>query len=138
MDEVLRGLPFAYAYIDDLLVASSSPEEHLSHLKQLFERLDKYGIVINPAKCTFGVPSLEFLGHQVDSTGVRPLSHKVQAIQDFAPPTTLTQLRRFLGLVNFYRRFIPKCANILQPLTDLLAGKPKVNYTARRCTSCFS
>lgn len=125
IDEVLRGLPFVYAYLDDLLIASSSAEEHLQHLRQLFQRLDDYGLVINPTKCQFGTSSLEFLGHLVDSTGISPLTEKVQAIQDFPPPQSLTKLRKFLGLANFYRRFIPNCGTIMQPLTDLLSSKVK-------------
>ena len=77
IDQALRGLPFVYAYIDDLLIASSSSEEHLSHLEQLFKRLDEYGIVINPKKCVFGVPELDFLGHHVDCQGITPLPDKV-------------------------------------------------------------
>ncbi|PIK49798.1 gag-pol polyprotein [Apostichopus japonicus] len=127
IDEVLRGLPFVYAYLDDLLVASSSAEEHYQHLNQLFQRLDSYGININPSKCELGVSSLEFLGHHVDSQGIRPLPEKVQAVQDFPAPENLTQLRAFLGLANFYRRFVPHCATLMQPLTDLLSSKVKKN-----------
>ena len=123
IDEVLRGLDFVYAYIDDLLIASSSETEHLAHLEALFNRLSKYGIVINPSKCIFGTTSIEFLGHQISSHGISPLVQKVQAIQDFPAPSSLRKLREFLGLVNFYRRFIPHCAALVQPLTDLLSPK---------------
>ena len=127
IDEALRDLPFVYAYIDDLLVSSSSMEEHEHHLRQLFNRLSQYGIVINPAKCVFGVSSLTFLGHVVDEDGLRPLPDRVEAILNLSPPTSLRKLRELLGLINFYRRFIPRCADILQPLTDLLAGRKKKN-----------
>ena len=123
IDEVLRGLDFAYAYIDDVLIASSSEAEHLAHLDILFNRLSEYGIVINPSKCIFGAASLEFLGHQNSVHGISPLPQKVQAIQDFPAPSSLRKLREFLGLVNFYRRFIPHCASLVQPLTDLLSPK---------------
>ena len=125
IDEVTRGLPFVYAYIDDLLIASETPEEHTQHLQLLFARLSKYGVVINPAKCEFGASSLTFLGHIVDENGIRPLPEKVQVINDFPVPDSLRKLREFLGLVNFYRRFIPDCATTTQPLTDLLACKQK-------------
>lgn len=101
MDHVLRGFDFCYVYIDDLLVASSSPEEHKQHLRQIFERLRHYGIIINPQKCVFGASSVEFLGHFVDSNGIHPLPAKVQAIVDFPRPTSCRQLRTFLGLINF-------------------------------------
>ena len=92
IDQVLRGLPFVFAYIDDLLVASSSREEHYSHLKELFQRLDEFGLVVNPDKCTFGVESVEFLGHHVSAKGVSPLPEKVNAIVDFPVPTSIRQL----------------------------------------------
>nr|VZI19460.1 unnamed protein product [Spirometra erinaceieuropaei] len=83
IDRVLRGLPFVYAYIDDLLVASRNAEEHKVHLALVFDRLDQFGVAINPSKCVLGVPSLDFLGHHVDAQGLRPLSSKVEAIRDF-------------------------------------------------------
>ena len=125
MDEVTRGLPFVFTYIDDLLIASETPEEHEHHLRTLFTRLSEYGVIINPKKCIFGVSSMDFLGHHVDEHGIRPLSDKVKIIRDFPRPTSVRQLRRFLGLVNFYRRFIPKAADILTPLTDALRDQPK-------------
>ncbi|BHF75397.1 hypothetical protein SprV_0501849400 [Sparganum proliferum] len=122
IDRVLRGLPFVYAYIDDLLVASRNAEEHKEHLALVFDRLDQFGVVINPSKCVLGVPSLDFLGHHVDAQGLRPLSSKVEAIRDFLPPTSKRQLQHFLGMVNFYRRFLPNCADLMLPLTNLLSG----------------
>nr|VZI45142.1 unnamed protein product [Spirometra erinaceieuropaei] len=125
VDRVLRGLPYVYAYIDDLLVASSTTEEHMEHLATVFDRLQQFGVVLNPSKCVFGVPSLEFLGHLVDSHGIRPLPSKVAAIRDFPPPTSKRQLQRFLGMVNFYRRFLPNCADTILPLTNLLSGSKR-------------
>ncbi|BHF60779.1 hypothetical protein SprV_0100374500 [Sparganum proliferum] len=125
VDRVFRGLPFVYAYIDDLLVASSTAEEHMEHLATVFDRLQQFGVVLNPSKCVFGVPSLEFLGHLVDSYGIRPLPSKVAAIRDFPPPTSKRQLQRFLGMVNFYRRFLPNFADTILPLTSLLSGSKR-------------
>ncbi|PIK63042.1 hypothetical protein BSL78_00049 [Apostichopus japonicus] len=92
-------------------------------MDELFARLADYGVVINPTKCQFGVPELEFLGHKLSSKGISPLPEKVQAIAEFPKPNSLRKLREYLGLINFYRRFIPRCSSILHPLTDLLAGK---------------
>nr|VZI45204.1 unnamed protein product [Spirometra erinaceieuropaei] len=100
VDRVLRGLPFVYAYIDDLLVASSTAEEHMEHLATVFDRLQQFSLVLNPSKCVLGVSSLEFLGHLVDSHGIRPLPSKVAAIRDFPPPTSKRQLQRFLVLLG--------------------------------------
>ena len=70
IDNILRGLHFCYAYIDDLLVASSTPEEHLQHLRLVFKCLCDYGIIINPQKCHFVKSSLDFLGHHINSSGI--------------------------------------------------------------------
>ena len=125
IDQVLRGLSYTYAYIDDILIASTTKEEHLTHLREVCARLDANGIVINPNKCVLGADSLEFLGHRVDRHGIRPLEEKVDAVRQFPQPTSLKKLRQFLGLVNFYHRFIPGCARILQPLNAMLTGPSK-------------
>ncbi|BHF76553.1 hypothetical protein SprV_0501965100 [Sparganum proliferum] len=125
IDEVLRGLSFTYVYIDDILVANSSAEEHASHLRQVFDRFQQHGLQLNVDKCIFGVCSLDFLGHHVDQYGITPLLERVQSILSFPVPKTLTQSRRFIGLLNYYRRFIPHCAATLAPLTDLLKSKAK-------------
>ncbi|GFV15031.1 hypothetical protein TNCV_3979511 [Trichonephila clavipes] len=122
IDEVTRGLKGVYAFIDDILIASQNVQEYTTYLRALFERLEYYGLMIKPSKCTLGVDSLKFLGFQVSSEGISPLPDRVDAIQKFARPNTLTQLRRFLGMYHFYRRFIPKAAHILAPLIKFLEG----------------
>ncbi len=122
IDHILQGLDFVYVYIDDVLVASHNQEQHLNHLKEVFTRFQQFGIIINPQKCLLSVPELQFLGHQVNSG---PLPEKVKAIRDFPPPTNQRQLRAFLGLVNFYHRFLPKCAEVLRPLNRQLTSKGK-------------
>ena len=117
---LICGLPFVYAYLDDLLVASSTEEKHEARLRLLFERPAKYGIVIDPSECKFWVPSLTFLSQVVDKHGICPLEEHVITIQAFPAPTSLCKLREFLGLVNFYRRFIPNCTDVSQPLTDIM------------------
>lgn len=134
VDEITRGLDFVYAYIDDFLIASVDEEEHYRHLSVLFERLNKYGVVVNPAKCVFGVEEIIFLRYSVSAHGIRPLPERVAAIEGFPKPSTIKELRRFLGMINFYRRFIPAAARILSPLSDLLKGSKKdsapVKWTA--------
>ncbi len=89
--------------------------------KQGLQRLEDNGILINPSKCVFGVPSLNFLGYHVDSSDIRPMESKVAVIRDFPQPTNQRQLREFLGMVNFYRRFIARGASLLHTLNLLLA-----------------
>lgn len=141
MNKILHDLEFCYVYIDDLLIASLSREEHLQHLQMILERLSANGILINVPKSLFGVPSLDFLGHHVDSTGIRPRQEKVQVIRDFPQPTTQRKLREFIGLINFYRRFIPNCATILHPLNSLLKHTKRPSDTLEwtdNTTAAFS
>lgn len=100
MDSVLRGMSFLFVYLDDILVASVSAEEHLVHLRQLFERLNEHGLIVNPAKCQFGLSAIEFLGHHVSPQGAVPLPAKVEAIAVFPCPRTVKPLQEFLGMVN--------------------------------------
>ena len=125
IDDTTRGLSNVYPYIDDILVASSTVEEHVDHLRQLFQRLQQHGLTVNGAKSELGKVSLNFLGHQISQEGILPLPQKVSEILNFPAPTTQAALRRFNGLINYYRRFIPHCASQLAPLTDLLRGAPK-------------
>ncbi|MES9975560.1 MAG: reverse transcriptase domain-containing protein, partial [Candidatus Thiodiazotropha sp.] len=125
IDRVCRGLEGVYAYLDDILIASSSREEHEQHLRALFTRLEAYGVTVNPEKCQFGQTKITFLGHELTALGITPISGKIEAIINYPAPVSFRQLRRFAGLVNFYRRFIPNCADVMQPLTDILRGSPK-------------
>jgi cleavage and polyadenylation specificity factor subunit 1 len=106
-DRVLAGLPFAYCYLDDLRIASPDLDSHRLHLRLVFQRLRQFGLVINREKCVFGVKEFEFLGHLVSAEGAKPLSSYVEAVEKRPPPTTVKELQVFLGLVNFYRRFLP-------------------------------
>ena len=127
MDVVLQGLPFIFCYLDDILVASSTADQHMQDLRQVFERLRLNGLSINPAKCCWAAPSVKYLGHLVDAQGIRPLPKHVETIRQFQPPNSRESLSRFLGLLNFYRPFLPNLAEVVRPLTELLS--PKVTFT---------
>ena len=137
MDQVTQGLDFVFVYIDDVLIASSSVEEHTDHLTILFQRFEQYGVAINPKKCIFGVSSIQFLGHHITANGIRPMEEKVETIKNFPEPDSLKKVRRFLGMFNFYRRFIPSCASIVQPLTDLLKCDPKKFHLSNQAKEAF-
>ena len=123
MDSVLRDLPFLYVYLDDILVASVSKSEHLSHLRTLFEHLSEHGLIVNPAKCQFRLSAVDFLGHRVTKEGAVPLPAKVEAVKGFPQPVTIKTLQEFLGMVHFYHRFVPQTAQLMQPLFEALKGK---------------
>jgi hypothetical protein len=124
-DDILWGLDFCFAYLDDILVFSQSLEKHEEHLRTLFNQLQRYGIVIKPAKCVFRAAEVTFLGYKVSAKGCQPLDERVTDLKDCQPPKTASQLRRFLGIVNFYRRFLPHAAATQAPLHDVLSG-PRV------------
>ena len=137
IDQVLRELPFSFAYLDDILMASHDAE-HLDHLCQVFTCLQEHGLQIHPDKCVLGTASLDFLGFHVDQHGIRPLDNKVQVLKDFPLPPTQRKLRQFLGLVNFYHHFLPRCAQVLQPLHDLLKTAAKGNTSLEWTASAMA
>ena len=138
MDTVLRGLDCTFVYIDDILVASRSKAKHMVHLRQVLERLQQQGLVINLAKCQFGRHELDFLGHHITKHGATPLPSKVTAIREFSRPSTVKGLQEFVGMVNFYHRFVPAAASIMQPLYKALVGKPKVLQWNDQMISTFN
>lgn len=138
MDSVLRDMPFLFVFLDDILIASTSVDEHMAHLRQLFERLSEHGLIINPAKCQFGQSSIKFLGHHVTPHGAAPLPARVEAVNRFPRPCTVQSLQEFLGMVNFYNRFIPHAAQLMRPLYEALRGKaPKddLDWSPERSTA---
>ncbi len=123
IDQITRDLDFAYVYIDDILVASKSEEEHKQHLRTLLERLQMHGLTVNPAKCVFSASSISFLRHEISPAGIKPLAGRVKGIVDFPKPTTDKMLRKFLGMINHYHRFIRNAAKAMAPLHALLKDK---------------
>lgn len=129
MDEIFRDLPFVFVYIDDILVASSTSEEHREHLKTVFRKLDEYNLAVNITKCEFGQSSIEYLGHTISPEGISPQMEKVKTITQFPRPTTIAALKRFLGLANFYRRFLKSAATFLYALNRAAITKKKNDQT---------
>lgn len=123
--EVVRELDVVYPYIDDIFIASSSSEEHRDHLRQLFKRLEEYNLAINVAKCEFGKSELTFIGHSVSPDGISPLPDRVEAVRNFQRPTTVKELKSFLAVINFYRRFIPNAVVAQTPLLDMTSGNKR-------------
>ncbi len=125
MHSVLRGLDFCFVYLDDVLIASKNYDEHLGHIKIIFSKLEEHGLVVNMDKSTFAKHEITFLGHMVTGQGILPSHERVQVIKNFERPLTVKQLKRFLGMINFYRRFIPGAAADQALLNDYLKGYTK-------------
>lgn len=135
-NSVLQGLEYIFAYIDDVIVASDDIISHKRHLEEVFRRFDEFGITINIAKCCFGQAKLDFLGFEVSTDGIKPLDHKVQAIVNFPRPTTVEELRRYLGMLNFYRSHIPHAAEQQAEMNKYLHNskrkdKTKIEWTEK-------
>ena len=137
MDEILGDIPRIFVYIDDILIASDNPAQHLDDLRRVFTTLEKHGMVVNRAKCVLGQPNLEFLGYTVNKSGITPLADRVESIRAVPAPTSVKELQSFLGMINYYRRFIPRAAHHLYPLFDVLKGKPKILKWTPECQSAF-
>ena len=137
MDEILGDIPRVYVYIDDILIASETLEQHLEDLEAVFKTLSANGLVIQRSKCALGKPSLEFLGYTVDENGISPLPEKVAVIRATTPPTSIKELQRFLGMVGYYRKFIPNAATHLYHLFEALKGKPKTLEWTPDCQKSF-
>ncbi|GFR21619.1 transposon Ty3-G Gag-Pol polyprotein [Trichonephila clavata] len=103
---VLCGLDFVFPYVDDVLVASSTEEEHNEHLKIVFKRFQQYGLRMNISKSVMGADRIEYLGFLITADGSRPLTEKVKAITNYKLPATIHDLRTFLGMISFYRRYL--------------------------------
>lgn len=125
IDSILHGLDFVFPFHDDILIASDSHEQHLEHLKIVFQRLKEHGMTINSDKCEFGQTKIKYCGHLITPNGLSPLPEKVEAITQYKKPMIARDLRRFTLLVNFYRRFIPKAAETQRILQSLIQGNVK-------------
>uniref|UniRef100_K7EX43 Gypsy retrotransposon integrase-like protein 1 n=1 Tax=Pelodiscus sinensis TaxID=13735 RepID=K7EX43_PELSI len=139
MDKVLyKHQEYAAAYIDDIVIYSETWLEHLQHLKAVLGALADAKLTANPGKCHFGQREVSYLGYVVRRGRIKPQVDKVEALRSYKAPTTKRQVRQFLGLASYYRRFIPEFATIAAPLTDLTqnARPQRVQWTAQ-CEKAF-
>ena len=126
METLLSNIPGVVVYLDDILVSGKDADIHLD---QVMERLERAGLTLKQSKCTYGVSSVEYLGHVIDKDGLRPSPSKVEAIQAAPEPKDTTELKSFLGLLNYYSKFLPNLAVVLSPLYRLLHKKIKWSWS---------
>ena len=136
MDNILQGVPGVVCYIDDILVTGDTDAEHLRNLELVLLRLRKHGVKLKKSKCRFMQDSVEYLGHRLDSEGQHPTDDKLRAVIDAPTPKNVQQLRSFLGLLNYYCKFVPNLASILYPLNQLLQKNHKWSWT-QDCVKAF-
>ena len=114
------NLTFALIYLDDVIIYSRTPEDHLKWLHAVFDRFAHHGLKLKPTKCHFFKESLTYLGHEISAKGMLPGQEGIKSIAEMAPPTTVTGVRRFIGVTGYFRQFIKNFAQIAKPLQDLL------------------
>ena len=129
MTRILKGINFVIAYLDDIIIFSRTAEEHLSHIRKVFEKLWSAKLSMKLSKSHFFPKEIQYLGHILSTKGICPLLSKTQAIQKMHPPPTPKQVCVFLGLVGSYRKFIKNFTKIAKPLTLLTRQQVKFEWT---------
>ena len=132
---MLQGIPNVVAYLDHILITGRS-DEHLQNLEAVLTKLEDAGLRLKLSKCSLMSVSVEYLGYRIDSQGLHPtqLQAKVQAVKDAPVPTDVTKLKSFLGLINYYQKFLPDLSSVLAPLNELLQKGRKWNWTSTQQT----
>ncbi|XP_062542038.1 uncharacterized protein K02A2.6-like [Armigeres subalbatus] len=136
VDAMIANIPGVRSFIDDVIVFSKDMESHLASLNQLFQRLKKYGFHVKAEKCSFFQSQLGYLGHIVDKQGIHPDPEKVKTIATIPPPTNISELRSYLGAVNFYGRFVRNLQALRHPMDQLLKKETKWRWTPE-CQRAF-
>ena len=120
MENLLQGLKHVCVYLDDILVTGSSEREHLNNLAEVLKRLESAGMRLKRSRCEFMLPSVEYLGHKISDKGLQPTEGKIRAIVEAPVPQNVSQLKAFLGMLNYYAKFLPNISSRLAPLYKLL------------------
>jgi hypothetical protein len=127
---------FIEVFIDDILVYSKNKEEHVGHLHVVLQRLREHQLYAKLSKCDFWLKEIKFLGHNISQAGIVVDPDKVQEVMNSKPPTIVRQIRSFLGLAGYYRRFIPDFSRIAKPITELLKKEAKFVWS-QKCEDAF-
>ena len=116
MNKVLDNCPFAMTYLDDIIIFSNMEEEHLAHIEEIFRRLEAVDLKMKRSKCDFFKKHIHYLGHLISADGIRPLKDKLDMIRDMPAPCNSKEVKQFLGLAGYYRKFVPHFADLSRPL----------------------
>ena len=136
MDNIMQDLDFIFTYLDDILIASKNEKQHRRHIRLVCQRLYNNGLIVNKEKCIFGKTSLNFLGHTISTNGIQPAEEKVLPILKYPEPSTIKEMQKFIGMLNFYNRFLPNIASTIKPLYESLKGEKQIKWTTE-VTSSF-
>ncbi|XP_030596890.1 uncharacterized protein K02A2.6-like isoform X2 [Archocentrus centrarchus] len=131
MEHIIEGLEGVRVYVDDIIIWSSTMQEHKERLTRVLERVRQYGLKLNKSKCQFGVQEIVFLGDKLSAQGIQPDHEKINAIQDMPRPTDKTGVLRIMGMVNFISKFIPNLSAKTSCIRELLHKEHKFKWTAQ-------
>ena len=123
-------------YLDDIIIYSRSEKEHLEHLEEIFTRLKSAGLKLKLEKCCFFKKHIQYLGHLISADGIQPLPEKLESIAKMPAPKNPKEVKQFLGLVGYYRKFVPRFADISRVLTHLTKKDVEFKWTPE-CKNCF-
>ena len=129
MNKVLHGLDFAMTYLDDIIIFSKNELQHLEHLETVFSHLREAGLKMKCSKCDFFKKEIHYLGHLISIEGISPLPNKLDCIQHMPVPENAKEIKQFLGLTGYYRKFVPRFADISRPMTTLTKKDKKFKWT---------
>lgn len=136
MECLVRDIPGVSVFLDDIRITGSTEEIHLQRLEQVLQRLGNASIRINESKSKFLKDSIQYCGYRIDRSGIHKIKEKIQAIDSMPRPRNVTELRSFLGMVNYYGRFIKNLSEILAPLHTLLQNEVSFKWT-QKCEEAF-
>ena len=120
IESLVKDIPNTIVYLDDILVTGPDEVSHLKNLEQVLFRLQQAGLRLKKDKCSFMCKEVEYLGHRIDAEGIHPVATKVKAIQEVPSPKNVLELQAYLGLLNYYQRFLPGISTVLAPLHEWL------------------
>ena len=136
MNKVLKGLKFAMTYLDDIIIFSQDELQHLEHLEIVFSCLREAGLKMKRSKCDFFKSEIHYLGHLISPEGISPLPNKLDSIKHMPVPNSVKEIKQFLGLTGYYRKFVSRFADISRPLTTLMKKDAKFKWTSA-CQKSF-
>ena len=136
INKVIKGLPFAFGYLDDVLIHSPDIKSHLQRMRILFQRLREADLKLKDSKCNYSKTHVQYLGHLVSGKGINSLPGKLESVKKMLAPTTPKEIKQFLGFVGYYRKIIHRFADIARPMTNLTKQDVSFEWTLQCLLKC--
>ena len=128
MENLLYNIPYVIVRVGDILVSGANDNDHLRNLEEVLKRFAEAELGLKKGKCVFKESQVTYLGHRVSKEGIQPMDDKVYAIANAPPPKYVSELKSYLGMINYYQKFLPNLSSMLAPLFKLLNGKSSLHW----------